>query len=141
MAIAGAQMYGTSAASEIGDLDRVSKNRNVSLTVNGPEGRSAVFHLYSHSLTSYTGTIAFTNFVIEYEEAEYTLNGSYSLDFLGRWRSGDSIGVTLTHVASGTVSIAKGSSAAYDYMVATTTNTTYSMTQNAGCIRSTSITR
>lgn len=132
MAIAGSQMGGSSGLASMVSPAGTDSRATFTSTMNitGPEGGSAVFsYSFSEDLSRMVGSITFSDFAIEYEDALYTLSGTYDLTYTYDYDIAESGFIyTLTHVSEGSIGIAKDNGAAYTYVIDTTSNTSMTMT-------------
>lgn len=134
MAMAGAQLgqdAGAKAIAEkgLGAID--SKDVNLTMAIDGPKGGTATF---AYSLTgispmTFSGSIAYADFTIEYDNSTYILNGTYNLT-MAYEAALESF--SITQQSEGMLSIMKDGGPAKEFTVDTTSTSTVSYSESGG---------
>lgn len=136
MAMAGAQLgqdAGAKAIARKGLGAIASKDMSLTMVIDGPKGGTATF---AYSITglspmTFSGSIAYADFAIEYEGATYILNGAYSLTMT--YEAGpDSF--SIAQGSKGSLSIVKNGGSTKDFAVDTTSTSTVSCSESGGIV-------
>lgn len=108
-----------------------SKDASLTMSIEGPKGGSATF---SYSLTglspmTFSGSIVYEDFAIEYEGSTFILNGSYNLSMT---YTADIGSFSITQDSTGSLAIAKDGGPTKDFAVDTTATSTVSYSESGG---------
>lgn len=134
MAMAGAQLGQDAGAKAIArkELGAIaSKDMSLTMVIDGPMGGTATF---AYSITgispmTFSGSITYSDFAIEYEGSTYILNGTYSLTMT--YQAGLE-SFSITQDSEGALAIVKDGGPAKDFAVDTTSTSTVSYSESGG---------